>query len=250
VGISIGFVPRSFTNSSAVTSCGLDSVVALLLGVNLRGAEYSAIEFALSRDGMAGVWGVCGDIGLPGEEDVDIEVAPTMAGTLDNCRLDEVDDRCKSVDEDIDSVRALLDSRIDWNFESWALVRLVEASPEGSKLCNVFLLSKSFKNSDILSSSVCKDPELAPASARIPEPGCTDEEKLCLPLLPWSSSTSLLAPPNEDLPRRWVKLLLYLLIGAGLGELEAEEMVVCSCAEGPPLSVAGIPAVRDDRFRA
>ena len=48
---------------------------------------------ALSRDGMAGVWGVCGDIGLPGEDDVETEVAATIGGTLDSCRLDELDER-------------------------------------------------------------------------------------------------------------------------------------------------------------
>jgi hypothetical protein len=129
---------------------------------------------------------VCGEIGFPGEDDTDIELAATIGGTLDSCRLDELEDRCKSVDDDIDSVRALLDSRINWNFESWALVLLVDASPEGSKLCKFFLLSNNFKNSEMLSSSVCKEPELAPAlaSASIPDPGCMDDDKLCFPLLP------------------------------------------------------------------
>lgn len=110
---------------------------------------------------------------MPGEEDVDIEVAVTIGGTLDSCRLDELDDRCNIVDDDMDSVKALLDSLIDWNRESCALVRLADAEPEVSKLCKVFLLSSSFKNSEMLSSSVCRDPELAPApaSARTPEPG-------------------------------------------------------------------------------
>lgn len=76
------------------------------------------MEFALSLDGMAGVWGVCGDIGFPGDDDADIEVAATMAGTLESCRLDELNDRCNSVDEDIDSVNAWFDSLIVWNFKS------------------------------------------------------------------------------------------------------------------------------------
>jgi hypothetical protein len=71
------------------------------------------MEFALNREGMAGVWGVCGETGLPGDEDADIEVAATIGGTLESCRLDELDDRCIIVDEDIDSVRRLFDSRID-----------------------------------------------------------------------------------------------------------------------------------------
>ena len=84
----------------------------------------------------------------------------------------------------------------------------------------------------------------------MPEPGWTDDdEKLCLPLLTWSSSTSLLAPLNEDLARRWVKLLLYLVIGAGFGELDVDDGTALS-AGGPPLREAGIPAVRDERFRA
>jgi len=74
---------------------------------------YSAIEFALRRDGIAGVWGVCGEIGFPGDEDADIELAATIGGTLDSCRLEELDERCSMVDEDIDSVKVLLDSRID-----------------------------------------------------------------------------------------------------------------------------------------
>jgi hypothetical protein len=68
--------------------------------------------------------------------------------------------------------------------ESWALVLFADASPDGSKLRNIFLLSSIFKNSEMLSSSVCKDSELAPAaSARIPEPGCIEDDRLCFPLL-------------------------------------------------------------------
>jgi hypothetical protein len=68
---------------------------------------------ALSLDGIAGVCGVCGEIGFPGEEDADIEVAATIGGTLESCLLDELDERCNNRDEDMDSVKALLDSRID-----------------------------------------------------------------------------------------------------------------------------------------
>jgi hypothetical protein len=154
---------------------------------------------------------VWGEIGFPGDDDADIEVAATIGGTLDKCRLEELDDRCRMFEDDIDSVNALFDSLIDWNLDSCALVLFVDASPPGSKLCSVFLLSSSLRNSEILSSSVCKEPELPPAlaSASIPEPGCTEEDRLCLPLLFWSSSTTnLLAPPNDDLTRRWLKLLL------------------------------------------
>jgi hypothetical protein len=75
-----------------------------------RGTEYSAIEFALSRDGIAGVWGVCGvcgETGFPGDEEVDMDVAATIGGMLDSCRLEEPEDRFNSKEEDSDSVRAL-----------------------------------------------------------------------------------------------------------------------------------------------
>tara|TARA_R110002060_G_scaffold21525_1_gene29200 strand:+ start:1510 stop:1698 length:189 start_codon:yes stop_codon:yes gene_type:complete len=62
---------------------------------------------------MAGVCGVCGDTGLPGDDEADIDVAATIGGTLDNCRLEELDDRCSIVEDDMDSVNALFDSRID-----------------------------------------------------------------------------------------------------------------------------------------
>ena len=85
---------------------------------------------------------------MPGDVDVDI------AGTLVSCLLDELDERCRFMDEFIadefiDSVSALLDSRIIWNLESWAVVFLLDASPffAGSKLCSVFLVSRAFKNS-------------------------------------------------------------------------------------------------------
>jgi hypothetical protein len=51
------------------------------------------IEFALRRDGIAGVCGVCGETGLPGEDDVEMDVAATIGGTLDKCRLEELDER-------------------------------------------------------------------------------------------------------------------------------------------------------------
>jgi hypothetical protein len=76
------------------------------------------MEFSLNRDGIAGVCGVCGDKGfMPGDEEVDIE-AGTMLGTLASCRLDELDDRGNCMEEVIDSVKALLDSRISANLES------------------------------------------------------------------------------------------------------------------------------------
>jgi hypothetical protein len=130
---------------------------------------------------------VCGEIGFPGDDDVDRDVAATMGGTLDNCRLEEDEDRCRRIDEVNDSVRMLCDSRIDWNLVSCDVVRLVAASaPPFRKLGKLLLLSRTLRKSEILSSSVWRDPELpAVASANIPDPGCTEEDdRLCFPLLP------------------------------------------------------------------
>ncbi len=85
----------------------------------------------------------------------------------------------------------------------------------------------------MLSSSVGIEPELAaPPSARTPEPGwAVDEVTLALPLLLLSSSV-LLPPPTDSFALRCPKLLLYLDIGAGLGELELEDWMARSTATG------------------
>lgn len=117
----------------------------------------------------------------------------------------------------------------------------------GSKLCSVLLLSRALRNSDMLSSSPWNEPELPapPASARRPEPGWAEEERLCLPLLIWSSSPGLLCPPNDSRPRRCVKLLLYRLVFCGLGEPTTG---VSGPGGGPPRSDAAMPAVNDERL--
>jgi hypothetical protein len=51
------------------------------------------ILFALSREGIAGVWGVCGEIGFPGDDAVETEVPAIIAGTLESCRLEDDDER-------------------------------------------------------------------------------------------------------------------------------------------------------------
>lgn len=61
------------------------------------------ILFALRRDGIAGVCGVWGEIGFPGDDAVDTEVPAIIAGTLDSCRLEEDEDRCSIVDEETES---------------------------------------------------------------------------------------------------------------------------------------------------
>jgi hypothetical protein len=80
------------------------------------------------------------------------------------------------MEEVMESVSTLLVSRIDWNLESWAAVRLeARDSPFllGSKLLSVLRLSRALRNSEMLSSSAANEPELAtpPASVSRPEPG-------------------------------------------------------------------------------
>jgi hypothetical protein len=161
---------------------------------------------------MAGVCGVCGEMGFPGDEAVDTEVPAIIGGTLDNWRLDEVDDLCKSMDDDTESESAAWDSLMRWYFESCAVVRRIDDSRAALslrlKLLSSFFCSKSFKKSEMFSSSVLTDPELFPsASFSMSEPRCCDEEALPLPLLRLSSSV-LLPPPEENLLRLCPKLLL------------------------------------------
>lgn len=72
----------------------------------------SATLFELKRDRMAGVCGVCGDIGLPGDEAVEIDVPATIGGTPDNCLLEDMEERCRCMDDDIESERAAFESRM------------------------------------------------------------------------------------------------------------------------------------------
>lgn len=100
----------------------------------------------------------------------------------------------------------------------------------------------------MFSSSSWTEPELAaPASASRPEPGWVEDVALPLPLLVWSSSV-LFAPPEDNLARRWLKLLLYLVIGAGFGELDADDVIAfsgnlgaCLCAGLEGVAGGGIP---------
>ena len=61
---------------------------------------------------MAGVCGVWGEIGLPGEDAVDTDVPPIIAGTLDRWRLEDDGVRWSMVEEETDSARPVCDSRI------------------------------------------------------------------------------------------------------------------------------------------
>jgi hypothetical protein len=49
-------------------------------------------------------------MGLPGDDEVEAEVAATIGGTLESCLLEELEERCN--DMDIESDRAALESRI------------------------------------------------------------------------------------------------------------------------------------------
>ena len=66
---------------------------------------------------------------MPGEDDADNDAGATIPGTLVSCLLDELDERCNCIDEVIESVRALFDSFMPWNLDSWATVRFVADSP-------------------------------------------------------------------------------------------------------------------------
>jgi hypothetical protein len=64
------------------------------------------------------VCGVCGESGFPGEDDAEREAGATIPGTLVNCRLEELEERCICTDEVMESVRALFDSFIMWNLDN------------------------------------------------------------------------------------------------------------------------------------
>ena len=100
--------------------------------------------FALSLDGIAGVCGVCGEIGFPGDVETDMDVPATIAGKLDNFRLEEVEDCCSMSEDDIESDKAAFDSLIRWNLDKAALVRLVEASVPPLSLGDLKLLRSFF----------------------------------------------------------------------------------------------------------
>ena len=56
---------------------------------------------------MAGVWGVCGEMGLPGEEEVETEAPARAGGTPESWRLEELDERWRTVEEDMESLSAV-----------------------------------------------------------------------------------------------------------------------------------------------
>lgn len=175
-----------------------------------------------------------------------MDVPATIGGTPDNCRLEEAEDLCNIREEDMESDSAALESRIRWNRLSAAAVLLVDASaaPEDGDDNRSFCSSIIFKNSEMFSpSSSATEPELPPpvaGSVIKPDPGCAEDVVLPLPLLAWSSSVRSVVPPDDNRARRWLKLLLYLVSGVGLGELEVDEAATLSDVNEPALRPAGV----------
>jgi hypothetical protein len=128
-------------------------------------------------------------MGLPGEDEVEIDVPATMGGTPDSCRLEETEDLCIMTDEDMESESTAFESRILWNRFNAAVVLLVCASAvaDDAGVRRSFCDSNIFKNDEIFSpSSSPIDPELPPAGAASvikPEPGWAEDVALPLPLL-------------------------------------------------------------------
>lgn len=156
-----------------------------------------------------------GEIGFPGEDDVERDVPATMGGTLESCLLEDIEDRWRCRDEDIESDNAAFESLMRWNRDKAAEVFLLAAaeSEESVGVRRSFFPSSILRNAEIFSSSVCTEsaPPTSP-SARTPEPGWTVEDvTLAFPLELFSSSV-LLAPPDDGLPLLWLNELLYLEI--------------------------------------
>lgn len=146
-----------------------------------------------------------GEMGLPGEEDVETEVPWTMGGTLDNWRLEELEDLCSNNDDDNESDNAVLDSRMPRYFDRAAVVLRIVASRDAESVCeklfrSFFDSSSLMKSCKFLSSSDCSiEPELARWDSLITsESGCcAEDDALCFPLLFWSSSPLLPAEENR-----------------------------------------------------
>ena len=90
---------------------------------------------------------------MPGDDDVEADVAATIGGTLDSCRLEELEDRCS--DMDMESDRAAFESRILWKRFKAAAVRRVDASAaeESTGVNKSLFVSSMLINSAMFSSS-------------------------------------------------------------------------------------------------
>jgi hypothetical protein len=137
---------------------------------------------------------------------VEKELPAIIAGTLDNWRLEDEEDRCSIMEDETDSESAVCDSFRRWYLDSWAVVFLIAASRDALslrlKLFRSFLASRSLRKSEMLSSSDLTSPELPPSpSLRTSDPRWSEDATLPLPLLRLSSSV-LLPPLMENLLRR------------------------------------------------
>jgi hypothetical protein len=115
---------------------------------------------------------------LPGDDDVEIDVPVTIGGTPDSCRLEEADDLCIIIDDDMESDRTAFESRIRWKRFRAAVVRLVFASAAVDEAGErrSFCCSSILRKLEMFSpSSSPIDPELVPApavgSVISPDPG-------------------------------------------------------------------------------
>lgn len=139
---------------------------------------------------------------------MEIEVPATIPGTPESCLLEALDERCMPcIEDDIDSERAVLESRIPRKRDRAAEVAVVlrarlsmSVSLEG--FSKSFLRSSIFRNSEMFWSSAWIESALVPvASASNPEPGWAPEDvALALPLE--LSSSALVTFPDDGLPRR------------------------------------------------
>lgn len=196
--------------SSSVESCPMFALRWRSCSVTIS----SATLLELRRERMAGVCGVCGEIGFPGEEAVEIEVPATIGGTPDSCLLEEVEERWICMEDVMESERAAWDSRMPRKRAKaapGAVALRALCSREGvpvERFIKSLLVSSIFKKSEMFSSSACIDSALVPvASASRPEPGWTlDDAALAFPLE--LSSSILAVPPEDGRPRRWLKELL------------------------------------------
>ena len=102
---------------------------------------------------MCGVWGVWGDIAFPGEEAVEADVPATIGGAPESCLLKELFDRCNTKDDDIESERAALDSRMRWKRVKAFVLRVASRTDEFSGFNRSFLESSSLRKADMFSSS-------------------------------------------------------------------------------------------------
>lgn len=81
-----------------------------------------------------------------------MDVPATMGGTPDSCLLEELDERWRCREDDIESESAALESRIRWNRDKAAVVAVV-LRLGASTLLELAGFIRSFRRSSILRNS-------------------------------------------------------------------------------------------------